>query len=704
MRTVASVLAAILLATAARAQEPPRVLDPISVIGTPERFGDHADTVAPTLVFEAADLESFEPVSVGEMLKRLPGVAFNSEAGQFEAPQLRGIGPEYTQILINGQRIPGAENDRGVLVDRIPPGLIERIEILRSPSAEYDAQGAGGTINLVLKSGAQVRGGEVRTNVATTNDGTVRGGGALSYAGASGPLSWLGGVDVRRRFEPREKDLVTRDPAAALLDEQTGREDRDGVDTGLNGRLSWQLGGAKLDAQGFGSLARNDSDLLLRPLHPVRDEDDKLTPGRFERDEVRENSYGLDLRAIAPRAAVGEWTASAGFGRATVDRDMLGGEFDEGREVPTEKNRLRARDQEYRLGLATNLSDADAHQLRLGLQGGRRKRDSDLAMSEADEKGELQDVTPGDGVYAIKETRLDAYAQDRWQLGAAWALDAGLRAEHTQIDQAGFDVDHTQLRDSARRLDLSPNLNLRWDASPEDRLRLSLARTLRRPDFNQLVPFRGREGRRFVIGNPELDPERSLGLDLGYDRRLGGDAVLGLNLFYRRIENLIERRSVAENTVSPTNLGHGRVWGAELDGTWSPDFADLELSANLSLFDSEVRDPFTGQTRRFQLQPAHVLNLGVAQPLPILRSRWGVNLTHSGASREVLADETNHFRYSTELEAFVEFQATPSVLLRLSGSNLLDSRVTETVMELDQTQIERETFGPVAMLTLRSRF
>lgn len=39
-------------------------------------------------------------------------------------------------------------------VDRLPADMIERIEIIRNPTAEYDASGIGGTINIVLKNRA----------------------------------------------------------------------------------------------------------------------------------------------------------------------------------------------------------------------------------------------------------------------------------------------------------------------------------------------------------------------------------------------------------------------------------------------------------------------------------------------------------------------------------------------------------------------
>ena len=74
-------------------------------------------------------------------------------------PSLRGIGSEYTQILINGRRVTGGTNDNTVVVDRIPAELVDRVEIIRSPSSDIDSQGVGGTLNIILKEGAELTGG-----------------------------------------------------------------------------------------------------------------------------------------------------------------------------------------------------------------------------------------------------------------------------------------------------------------------------------------------------------------------------------------------------------------------------------------------------------------------------------------------------------------------------------------------------------------
>ncbi|MBC6436418.1 hypothetical protein FM036_47030 [Nostoc sp. HG1] len=90
------------------------------------------------------EIEKYGDLSVGEVLKRLPGVTVNGGI------RMRGLGNGYTQTLLNGQRIP-----QGFSLDTLTPEMIERIEIMRASTAEFSTQAVAGTINIVLKSGCQ---------------------------------------------------------------------------------------------------------------------------------------------------------------------------------------------------------------------------------------------------------------------------------------------------------------------------------------------------------------------------------------------------------------------------------------------------------------------------------------------------------------------------------------------------------------------
>ena len=99
-------------------------------------------------VIEAEQLNQFGDQPLGDALRRLVGVSF-AGANRAREVQLRGIGPEYAQVLVNGRRILDANSKRSVQLDRIPSSLVERVEIIRSPLASQEGQGAAGTVNII---------------------------------------------------------------------------------------------------------------------------------------------------------------------------------------------------------------------------------------------------------------------------------------------------------------------------------------------------------------------------------------------------------------------------------------------------------------------------------------------------------------------------------------------------------------------------
>ena len=161
--TVAMSLAALPAAVFAQAAPVAQTeLSEIEVLAKRVNARNRVDAAAPVLSYDEEYFQRFEPLSVGDMMKRVPGVSFQSDIGEYAEPSLRGIGSEYTQILVNGRRMTGGTNDNTVIVDRIPAELVERVEIIRSPSSDIDSQGVGGTLNIILKEGAELSGGIYR--------------------------------------------------------------------------------------------------------------------------------------------------------------------------------------------------------------------------------------------------------------------------------------------------------------------------------------------------------------------------------------------------------------------------------------------------------------------------------------------------------------------------------------------------------------
>jgi len=97
-------------------------------------------------IYGREEIDKFGDTNVADVLKRLPGVTM-----QGSAPRMRGLGSDYTTILINGDRAPP-----GFSLDQVSPEQVERIEVSKAPTADQSAQAIAGSINIVLRDAPRV--------------------------------------------------------------------------------------------------------------------------------------------------------------------------------------------------------------------------------------------------------------------------------------------------------------------------------------------------------------------------------------------------------------------------------------------------------------------------------------------------------------------------------------------------------------------
>lgn len=112
----------------------------------------HSQSDAPvaTQVYDRAVIEDSGAENLAEILEETPGVQVSRGIGGVGI-RMQGLDPEYTVVLVDGQRTTGRIN--GVMdLSRFPAEDIEQVEIVRGPSSIlYGADALAGTINLVTR-------------------------------------------------------------------------------------------------------------------------------------------------------------------------------------------------------------------------------------------------------------------------------------------------------------------------------------------------------------------------------------------------------------------------------------------------------------------------------------------------------------------------------------------------------------------------
>jgi TonB-dependent receptor len=93
---------------------------------------------------------SLPNTNAADAIGRLPSVSLERDEGEGKYVQIRGTEPRLTSLTINGVNVPSVEvTVRNVKMDAIPSNGIERIEVYETLAADQDADGVGGSVNLV---------------------------------------------------------------------------------------------------------------------------------------------------------------------------------------------------------------------------------------------------------------------------------------------------------------------------------------------------------------------------------------------------------------------------------------------------------------------------------------------------------------------------------------------------------------------------
>ena len=803
--TVAMSLAALpaaVFAQAAPVAQP--VMSEIEVLAKRVNARNRVDEAAPVLSYDEEYFQRFEPLSVGDMMKRVPGVSFQSDIGEYAEPSLRGIGSEYTQILVNGRRITGGTNDNTVVVDRIPAELVERVEIIRSPSSDIDSQGVGGTLNIILKEGAELSGGIYRLG-AYYNDGETNPSGFLSFGDSGERFDWGTSLNYQKRFNRKAADELERaldgeggvEPAFAAVVEDP--DERESEDIAWTGEVRAKLGE---DREWFASAFYMDTDRAETEVgREFAAEDDD---GEFEAesgqanqlDAFTETTFGAITGYEAGFGDGHSWEAELSYDKTEFEsvetnwEDDLDFDFDAAgisdadslldflsqsdqdiidffADVPHDAEDLR--DPEFLDGREnTDADDSElilkgaveyqlsGSKLKIGVEGYDRQRDFSFRVFE-NEDGVLEENDDGLSLFDAKDRRANAFLKWTKEFGAS-RLELGARGEFTSLDldstvsealaEAAAElatlgiviVDGNQIESSEDLFEFNPSAHWRWDVTDRTQVRLSAARTVRRPSFDQLNPTLLIDDEESILGNPTLDQETAMGLDAGVDFELGGrDAIMGFNAFYRDVSDKIELDGVPdgvneifqefvdediEATVWVNNPNDGKIWGLEFDFSSPVSFIseNLHVFANYTWIDSEIRDANANFPidRPFSLQPDYIYNAGFDHLIAGIGLTWGASYQKLGPAQEWVnvsaeAKEVTDVEYAGNLEVFVEKTIADKFVVRLAAQNLLDAdkdeiqRVYESV---DQYQAKtpvtllhaNEESDPVYILTFRGTF
>lgn len=722
------------------------------------------DAAEPILTYDSEFFQRFEPLTAGDALKRVPSVTFLSDVIESDGARLRGLPPGYTQILINGEKVPGSNADRSFFLDRIPAELIDRVEIVRSSSARRTGDAVAGTLNIRLRDGYELDGGYIRAGALYYDDEEFEPSIGGVIGGALGPGRFLLGANFQGRHNPKKKfslrygDSPENNPNFAT-DDFDNREDqvdtRDGKDYSFNATYDIKGDTTDFSVNGFyvhtdrtedeRSFEYNDATAINGPVRATPP--GNLTVDNANIAQINQDNYSINGK-LAHRWSLGETSLKVSLSEFDEDRFETEYEIEFDRALPrftgdqtrtaiTDREFSVKLEHEFELGSDTNLvfggfwQDKDrstaitvAPRDRYNLTAANRQGYDQFNRNPTEFVRPFGAFVPAvGGVNTIEEERLDGFVLIEGKTGA-FAWEAGVRYETTDLTIDDLTPPATRFTNDYE--ELLPSASFKFDVGNGGRIIGSVARTSRRPEFNFLSPalLEAELGDNDLLGNPLLDPETAWGFDLGFEQRLGRSGIAGVNIFYRKVDDLIEvtntlvEGSEGDGTfvLQPFNVGSGKVYGIEFDLSTDLGFIglpDTGVFGNLSFLDSELTDDFG--KRRFNGQSDYVYNFGFIHDFKAFGAAFGATYRKQGGAFDRIVGEEIVTTYGADLEIFVEKRFGDRFTIRAVGSNLLDGAKREAFNKFttiddqetrtfDEFELESEKAGPVFQLIARYAF
>jgi len=689
----------------------PAAVQRVQVEGSQDPNEARRRSTASRIIYGREEIERMGDATVGEILKRLPGVTLGGRPGRGGDPRMRGLGGGYTQILVDGERMPP-----GFSLDAIEPDQIERIEILRAPVAEFSARAIAGTINIVLREEFKPRQNALRAFFAMEED-RPQGNLTWTRGDRQGPMDYtLTGTVSGRRQQDENTNTITgfkANGAPVLAQQIHNRSQSDNAAALLSGRWRWQLGRDRWEIQPFVNLSRaqgrglSDLEQTLGLIPPPYAQADSHSSSHAEQGRLA----GSWMRVLNSGARL-LWRGGVSVNLSARESESMQRGADGGL-LRLRQDRSRIEDQSLNLGgrysqLIARQGNQD-HSVVAGWEVQLNRRLDERTLLD---NGVSRLADFGDDVQAATR-RVALYAQNEWEIGKVWGINLGLRWEgiNTVSDSALLKVDNTSSV-------ATPLAHFVWRLAPgsRDQVRLSLTRSYRTPSTAQLIGRPVLSGLYPVdgpnqptspdrSGNPLLKPEIARGVDLAFERFLPGGGVVSANVFARHIDELIRNVRTLQPVVwspvprwvsSPRNIGAAQTAGIELEARFrAPDVGlpnwPLTVRSNASRFWSRV-DQVPGPNNRLDQQPNWTANLGLDWAARGVPWTWGgnLNLTPAYTVRQI-DGQFSEFGRKRVVDAYALWRLSPLTGLRFSVSNAQPvDFLTRNTSELEDGSVQRQ--------------
>ncbi|WP_299682775.1 TonB-dependent receptor [uncultured Dokdonia sp.] len=536
--------------------------------------------------------------SVSDVLDNVPSVTVDVEGNV----ALRGN--DDVRILINGKPSGLIGLSGTDALRQLPAESIERVEVITSPSARYDAEGSAGILNIILRrSKLQGLNGAVTANIG--NFGTKGISGNVNYRTGDFNIFATGGYNIRGSEGNSFTSRIEND--GSLLEEREFSRERGGltanfgVEYYIDDNTSITASAVVRDSDNENESVNNitqtsGSDIFLSQRFAPETEVDLTTQFSLNFDKRWENDGNLSIEFQYENSEETEFTDIRNSSLNTS--------------IPTELETNETIEDQTRFFAQVDFVQplGDNARFEAGYRGNIRDLDTDFivfdnSIDDDNQNGALLLNTDLTNSLIFKENIHALYTQYGSKINKFNFL-LGLRMEYTDIEIDQQTVSDFNSRDFTN---FFPTVNLNYELNEKETVSFGYNRRIRRPRGFFLNPFPSRSSATtFFQGNPNLNPSLSNGVDLGYLNKISKSLTLNGSIFFRRTEDtfqfvfldtgtttIVNGEEEAVLTRTPINLSRNDRIGVEATLTYSPT-KKWRVNANINVFNSETVGEFDG--------------------------------------------------------------------------------------------------------------
>jgi len=518
------------------AEVAPQVLDDVvvSARGTETLVSQTPGGVG---VVSQEEILEVQPVSLGDVTERLPGISLSADAPWGGDVVIRGLSRNQVILLVDDCRLNTA-TDIGAQFGLVNPSDIERIEVLKGPiSSLYGSGSLGGVVNVITRDAAFTAQPETHAtfvNGLSTNPDrySTYASGSCSdrrakvfvSAGGRNAQDYEDGDGSEVHNSQFDDWHVTLKGAYRWDDVHTtalGYRHYEGHEIGIPGK------GLSLPAAAR-TITYPETGLDLLSLeHTIAPSDGALTESKLmvfwelidRRTRIQDFPVGNPVRRIEPEA----------------DHQTLGARWQ-------------------------NLVELGDHTLNAGIDAWQWAYSGNRVTFRSNGT-HVHDMPLAD----CDQASAGVYAEDDWKLAECLTLNLGGRVDRITAETEA--IPGKRPEDTFHDVSWNGHSGLTWRFLPAWSMSLLGATSYRTPDLLDRFKYINLGGGRELYGNPELDPEQSLFAEYGIHYTGAAVSAHG-GVFVNRVQDLIMAREVTPTREEMDNVASARLRGAEGDVEW----------------------------------------------------------------------------------------------------------------------------------------